>query len=305
MRRLAALLWAGTRGAWRFASGRTRLAMAGLVASFRAEMRDVWRHALVWIGLAAVIVAAWLVGRHEPIRDNGWVVYEAALQAAARTAAFFLLAMASIAVAGDRTRGTIRWILPRPISRRGYVLGKALAHALVAVVFLAAAAGTSWTVAAPLGFGDVRTEIEGDEDDAAFNYIEDEEVEVVFQAATMRKRTVFATLRLLPALLTATGLGLLVSAVIGSAAGAVILGLAVALPLAYLPEVLGLSPAASHALPFRAATDSLYQIREFGRHLATALWPEYTQTAMVGAAVAVLLLPALAAAIFTRLDITD
>jgi hypothetical protein len=305
VKRLVAALWANARSAWGFVLRRIRLATAGTVASFRAEMRDVWRHALVWIGLAAVIVSAWLVGRHEPIRDNGWVVYEAALQAAARTAAFFLLAMASVAVAGDRTRGTIRWILPRPISRVGYVLGKALAHSAIAVAFLVAAAGTSWMVAQPLGFGDVRAEIEGDEDDAVFNYIEDEEVEHDFQAATMRERTAFATLLLLPALLTATGLGLLVSSVIGSAAGAVILGLAVALPLAYLPEVLGLSSETSHALPFRAATDALYQVREFGRHLATARWPEYTQEAAIGAAVAILALPALAAAIFTRLDITD
>ena len=53
------------------------------------------------------------------------------------------------------------------------------------------------------------------------------------------------------------------------------------------------------------ATDFLYQIREFGRHLATAAWPEYTRLAWAGAAVAILALPALAAAIFTRLDITD
>ena len=36
-------------------------------------MRDVWRHALVWVGLGAVIVAAWIVGRNEPIKDNGYV----------------------------------------------------------------------------------------------------------------------------------------------------------------------------------------------------------------------------------------
>ena len=81
--------------------------------------------------------------------------------------------------------------------------------------------------------------------------------------------------------------------------------LAAVLPLAYLPEVLGLSADTARVLPFRAATDFLHQVREFGRHLATAVWPTYNTGALFGAILAIVGLPALAAAVFTRLDITD
>lgn len=279
--------------------------MTGFAASLLAEVRDLRSHPLFWIGAVAVGVAAWTMGSNEIITDNGYVVYEAALQAAARTAAFFLLGMAAVSVAGDRTRGTVRWILPRPISRQGYVLGKAAAHVLVALVYLVVAVSTSWAVAQPHGFGDVVAEAEGDEDDAVFHYVEDAEVEWEFQASTMRTRTVLASLLLLPALLTATGLGLVVSSLLRSSAGAVILAIAVAIPLNYLPEVIGLAPDAARALPFRAATDFLDQLREFGRNLATADWPEYSVAALLGALLASFGLPLLAAAVFSRLDITD
>jgi ABC-type Na+ efflux pump permease subunit len=277
----------------------------GFDAVLRAELRDLRSHPLLWIGLAATAVAAVAAGRHEPVKDNGWVVYQAGLDAAARTAGFFLLGMAAVSVAGDRTRGTVRWILPRPLARGGYVLGKAAALVLVALGFLAVASGASWATAAPHGFGDVRAELEEDEDDAVFRYVEDEEVEPAFRASAMRGRAAFATLLVLPALLTATGLGLLVSALLASAAGAVILSLAVVVPLNYLPEVTGLSAEVARALPFRAASDFLDQLREFGRHLATASWPDYGGAALLGAFVAALGLPALAAAVFARLDITE
>lgn len=280
--------------------------MTGFAAAFRAEARDLLRHPLVWIGAAATAVAAWVVGTHDPIRDNGWVLYESGLLAAARTASFFLLGIAAVAVAGERTRGTVRWLLPRPVTRAGFVLGKAAALALLAVVFLAVAVGTSLVVARPAGFGDVVAEAPPSEpDEEGFMYIEEEAVPVPFQAVSMRHRAMSATLIVLPALLTATGLGLLVSCLLASSSGAVMVALGLALPLYYLPEVVGLADETARALPFRAAADFLAQLREFGRRLATAEWPEYDLTAATGAAIAVLGLPLLAALLFSRLDITD
>jgi hypothetical protein len=121
----------------------------------------------------------------------------------------------------------------------------------------------------------------------------------------MRARTVAAAALVLPALLTATGIGLVVSSFLRGSAGAVIVAFAVAIPLNFLPDVLGLGREASHALPFRAASDSLAQLREFGRMLATAEWPDYGAPSVLGALAAVLGLPLLAAAIFSRLDLTD
>ena len=73
----------------------------------------------------------------------------------------------------------------------------------------------------------------------------------------------------------------------------------------YLPEVIGLREATARALPVRAASDFLAQVSEFGRHLATAEWPAYGAGPLLGALVAVVGLPALAALLFSRLDITD
>ncbi len=284
---------------------RIRLAFVGLAASFRAELHDGTRHPLTWLGLTATIAAAWVFAVKEPVRPNGYVVYEAALQAASRTAVFFLLAGAAVTVAGDRTRGTVRWILPRPIGRIGYVLGKAMAHAVLALVFLTAAVGTSWACAAPLGFSDVVAGVEGDEDDEVFHFVEEETILPEFTAATMRRRSLAATALVLPALLAATGLGLLVSCMLRSSSAAVILSLGVAIPLNYLPEVLNLNPASAHALPFRAASDYLARIRDFGRNLSTSEWPQDHSLAIWGACIAVLGLPLLASLYFSRAEITD
>ena len=235
------------------------------------------------------------------MKDNGYVVFESALQPAARVAGFFLLGMAAVAIAGQRTRGTVRFILPRPISRSGFVLGNAGALFLLAVLYLIVAVGTSWMVAKGYGFGDVVAAAEDD----GFEIIEEEDVPEEFSAATMRRRTMQAALLVLPALLSVTGIGLLVSSLLATAAGAVMVSIAVTLPLQYLPEVAGLSEKAARALPFRAATDFLDQLREFGRHLATADWPEYGARPLLGAVIATLALPCLAALVFSRLDITD
>ncbi len=279
--------------------------MIGAWASFRAELRDLSRHPLAWLGALAVATAAAVIGAREPIRDNGYVIFEAAMQAAIPTAIYFLVAVAAISVAGDRTRGTVRWILPRPIARRGYVLGKAFAHAVLALVLLVLAVTSSYATAQGAGFGDVVSNVNGDEDDAVFRFVEDEAIEPEFSASTMRRRTMFATFLALPALLTATGIGLLVSTILASSAGAVIAALAVTAPLTYLPEVLGLTAENARNLPLRASTDYLDQVREFGRHLATASWPDYPATAWMWSIGIVVGLPLLAAALFFRRDITD
>lgn len=279
--------------------------MTGLVASFRAECRDTFRHPLTWIGVAATAGCAWIFGAHSPLKANGYLVFEAALQPASRIAGFFLMGIAAVAVAGARARGTVRFVLPRPVSRQAWVLGKACALLVLAVAFLAVAVGTSWIVARGHGFGDVVAESRPGGDGSGFHIIEEEEVPPEFQAATMRRRTVAAALLVLPALLTVTGIGLFISSAMSSAAGAVILAVAVVLPLQYLPEVVGLSERTARVLPIRAATDFLNQVRQFGRHLATADWPEYGLGPLAGAAIAILALPWAAALLFSRLDITE
>jgi len=283
----------------------TGVILAGFAAMFRAELRDGSRHPLTWLGLVATVAAAWVFASQESLRPNGYVVYEAALQAASRTAAFFLLAGAAVTVAGDRTRGTVRWILPRPVARGGYVLGKAAAHAVLALAVLVAAVGTSWASAAPLGFGDVVAGVEGDEDDEVFNFVEEELVHPEFRAGRMHTRTLAATALVLPALLTATGLGLLVSCLMRSSSAAVILSLGVAIPLSYLPEVFNLAPRTAHVLPFRAASDYLTRVRHFGRNLATAEWPTEHTLALAGVVGAVVVLPLAAVLVFRHADITD
>ena len=195
----------------------------------------------------------------------------------------------------------MRFVLPRPISRAGFVIGNAGALFLLAVLYLVVATTASWVVAKPYGFGDVV--VQGEDD--GFNIIEEEDVPKEFRAGTMRGRTVAAALLVLPALLSATGIGLLVSCLLSTAAGAVMVSIAITLPLQYLPEVAGLSEKSARVLPFRAATDFLDQLREHGRHLATAAWPEYGSGPLLGALVASLALPCLAALLFSRLDITD
>jgi hypothetical protein len=275
---------------------------AGFLATFRAEAKDLVRHPLAWAGLAAAAGAAFIFTRFAPHRDNGYTVYGAGLLAGARIAGFFLLGLSAIAVAGERSRGTVRFVLPRPVARGAFVLGKAAALALLALAFLAAAAGVSWLGARDGGFGDVKAEAAVDD---GFRYVGEEVVDPAFGAGRMRGRTLLATLHVLPALLTATGLGLLVSSLLSSPAAAVLVAVGVALPLNYLPEVVGLAPESARALPFRAASDYLEGLVDFGRHLSTAQWPAYGLAHALGALAAAVGLPALAAAIFGRVDLTD
>ena len=279
--------------------------MTGFGAIFVAELRDLARHPLVWTGAIAVAAAAWLFGRHAPFSENGYVVYESALQAAAKIAGFFLLGIAAISVAGERARGTVRWILPRPISRISFVLGKGAALAVLALFFLAVGVGVALPMANGAGFGDVVAEQEASGEEEGFEFFEEPVVEPEFSAASMRRRLLLATLLVLPALLTASSIGLLVSSLLRSAAAAVIVSIAVALPLNYLPEVIGLSPETARVMPFRASSDYLDQLLQFGRRLATAEWPEYGLAGVAGALVAAVGIPVFAAFAFARLDITD
>jgi hypothetical protein len=280
--------------------------VTGFGATLRAELRDLFRHPLAWAGIAAAAAAAFIFARYAPHRDNGYTVYGAALHAGAQIAGFFLLGLSAIAVSGERSRGTVRFVLPRPVARSAFVLGKATALALLALAFLVTTAGTAWVGARGEGFGDVKAEAPPGEDDDGFRYAEEEVVkDPAFLAGSMRRHTVLATLLVLPALLTATGLGVLVSSLLASPAAAVLVAIAVALPLNYLPEVMGLAPDAARTLPFRAASDYLSGLVEFGRHLATAEWPAYGAAHLLGALAAAIGLPLVGAACFGRIDLTD
>lgn len=278
--------------------------LRGWRASLLAELDDLRHSTLAWLGLGAVVATALLLGMRMEDDANGYLVYEAALQPATRIAALFLLGIAAVTVASDRTRGTVRWILPRPIARAGWIAGKAAALALVALVYLGGGAGAAWAAASGHGFGDITADIP-EADDGGFTFIEEEVVPPEFQAAQMKKRAWIATLLALPALLTAANLGLLVSCLVSSAAAAVMAALAVALPLYYLPELFGLSESAARTLPLRAASDFFEQLAQFGERMATSEWPSYGSAPLLGAVIGAFGLPALAAALFTRLDVSD
>ncbi|HEX5135600.1 MAG TPA: ABC transporter permease subunit [Planctomycetota bacterium] len=279
--------------------------MTGFLATFRAEARDLFRHPLAWAGIVASAAAAFIFARYAPHRDNGYTVYGAALHAGAQIAGFFLLGLSAISISGERARGTVRFLLPRPVARPAFVLGKATALAALALAFVAATAGVAWAGARDGGFSDVKAEAPPGEDEDGFHYVEEEVVDPAFLAATMRRRVALATLLVLPALLTATGLGLLVSSVLASPAAAVLVAIGVALPLNYLPEVMGLAPGAARTLPFRAASDYLGSLVDFGRHLSTAEWPHYGALHLLGALIAGIGLPLLGAVFFSRVDLTD
>lgn len=272
--------------------------MKGIRAAFRAEGRDLLFQPVVWAGLVATALAAWLFARAQEV-SNHYAVFSAAATAGARTASFFLIAAAATAVAGERTRGTVRWLLPRPVSRFGVVVGKSAALALAALAFALVCVAAA-RLAAP-----------GREAPAAqpqpkgMHFVEEAAVPEEMSEETMLARSWQATLLLLPALLTAAGLGMFVSCLAGSAAAAVIVALALMVPLEYLPELLGWRSETARWLPFRAAEEFLAQLGEFGRGLATARWPEYGAGPLLGALLGAIGLPLLGAAVFSRLDITD
>lgn len=273
----------------------------GLGACFWAELGDLLRQPLAWLGAIATIATALVVGLGSDAK-NGWLVYQAALQWSAVAAGFFLLGIAAGAIASDRTRGTIRWILPRPISRVAYVLGKSAAILLLAVDLLACAAGTSYFVAAPKGFDDISATKSEEEE---FSFIEEETVPIEFQASSLRSMSWAATFRILPALWMLAGLGLLISSLFRSAAGAVMASIAAALPLHFLPELLNLSPAQTRMLPQRAAAEAIAQLEVHGHRWANTDWPDYSSGPAIGALICCAGFPILAALIFSRLDITD
>jgi hypothetical protein len=276
--------------------------LKGFFACFRAELADLFRQPLAWLGGIATITTAVVVGMGSDAK-NGWLVYQAALQWSAVAAGFFLVGIAAGTIATDRTRGTIRWILPRPISRAAYVIGKSAAVLLLAVDLLALSAGTSYLVAAPKGFEDVSAT--KSEDEEGFGFVEEETVPIEFQAASLRSMSWAATARVLPALWALAGLGLVISSIFRSAAGAVMAALAAALPLHFLPELLNLSSDQARMLPQRAAAEAIAQLEVHGRRWANTDWPDYSTGPAVGALICCAGLPILAALLFARIDISD
>jgi len=276
--------------------------VTGLLVTLRAELRDLVVHPLLWAATAAVVLSTWYFGAHAAYDDNGWVVISSALGAGTRAAGFFLLAIAALTISRERTRGTVRWILPRPVGRVGFVLGKAAAVALVALALLALTVLVAWLVARGKGFGDV---VLAGDDLGGFDFGEPAPVDPAFAAEAMAPRLQAACLRLAPALLSIAGLGMLCSALFRSSAGAVIASVAALLPLVAMPGALGLSTESARFSPFHAADEALAQLGLFGRNISDAAWPPFSAACWTGALVGAVGLPLLAALLFTRLDLTD
>jgi ABC-type Na+ efflux pump permease subunit len=271
----------------------------GLRAVAAAEVRDIARSPLFWLGAAATTTAALVFGGSSPEDANGWVAYEAGARAGAQAATFFLLGLAAVSVAGERGRGTVRWTLPRPLSRAAFVLGKAAALALAALVLLVLCALAAWLAARPHGFTDARVDTGG------FEFMEEMPAEPEFAASTLRARALQCTALLVPAFLTAAGLGLVVSCAARTSGAAVIVAVALAIPLEFLPAVLGLSRETARLLPFSAAEEFFARLADFGKAISSETWPRYGAGPLATALLASFGLPALAAFLFSRLDITD
>ena len=274
--------------------------MRGWAAAFRAELRDACGHPLVWLGLGACGLTAWAVGGLSEPKPNGYVVFESAARAGALVAGFFLVTIAALSVASDRTRGTVRWIYPRAVSRIAVVCGKAGALALLAFFYFTICVAASYVVAAPYGFGDVVEELEGFEGFGAAAAVDPE-----FAAESMRARLYSAGLLLLPALLTVTGLGLFVSCLFRSSAGAVIVALALTPPVFFVKEIFGLDDETARWMSFRAADEFLSRLGQYGRMFSTAEWPDYGVGASAGSLLLIVGLPLLGAFVFSRIDLTD
>ncbi|MEE8104297.1 MAG: ABC transporter permease [Planctomycetota bacterium] len=276
--------------------------MTGAGAAFRAELSDLAKHPLVWLGVGGTVAAGWGASGFLDADANAYLRFEIAARFGAGVAAFFLMTLAALSVAADRTRGTTRWVFARPVSRTGIVLGKAGALALFTVLFFGVCVTTAYAIGAPAGFTDIRP---GEEALSGFEFGDDAPIEEEFQAATMRRNMWEAAWMLLPALLTVTGLGLAVSCLLRSSAGAVIVGLAMLPPVYFLAEVMGVAERHAHLLPFRAARHLLSQLEVFAEGYSTGDWPEYGVGAWLVASLVALGLPVAGALIFSRLDLTE
>ncbi len=280
-------------------------ALRGLWPCFRAELRDLTRSSLIWLGLLLTAVGTYFIGKTTPHRFTSWSAFAEAAKQGGAIAAFFLVFAGAITLAGERTRGTVRWILPRPVGRTGFVLGKACALAVLATLFLILCLGSAALAGSDLGFGDVPMAGGGGEADGGWKFTEEVEQDANFTAATLQARALWASLILLPALLTAAGLGMLISSWTRSAAGAVFSALFLLMMLHYLPDVLGLANDVAAASPLRATEGFWVQLRDFGRGLSSAQWPSYGAQELGGALVFVLGLPLAAALVFGRAELTD
>ena len=279
-------------------------ALRGLNACFRAELRDLARSALIWLGLLLTVVGTYFIGKTTPHRFTSWSAFAEAAKQGGAIASFFLVFAGAITLAGERTRGTVRWILPRPMGRAGFVLGKACALAVLATLFLILCLGSAAFAASDLGFEDVPMAGSAGEE-GGWKFTEELERDANFTAATLHGRAWWASLILLPALLTAAGLGMLISSGTRSAAGAVFSALFLLMLLHYLPDVLSLGDDVAATSPLRATEGFWVQLRDFGRGLSSAQWPSYGAQELGGALVFVLGLPFAAALVFGRVELTD
>ncbi|MFQ5846024.1 MAG: ABC transporter permease subunit [Planctomycetota bacterium] len=279
--------------------------LRGLGPCFRAELSDLVRHPPIWVGLLVTAAATFFIGKTTPHRLTGWSVFAAAAAQGGALASFFLVYAGAGAVAGERTRGTVRFILPRPVARSALVLGKACALGVLCVLFAVLCLGSAALAAADRGFVDVPAVGATEGEDPGWQFTDPPEQDPNFLSSVLGARARGAALALLPALLTAAGLGLAVSSSMRSAAGAVFSALLLWIVIHYLPDAVGLSESAARVSPPAASEELWLQLRDFGRGLSSAQWPGYGALPALGAVVFVAGLPLLAAGLFSRAELTD
>jgi ABC-2 type transport system permease protein len=162
---------------------------------------------------------------------SGWLVLAGALRAGLFFSAVVLLLHGATLISGERTAGTLRLLLVRPVSRGDLLLAKALSLLLLAVLFVALTALTGWILG--LTSGGYRAYI-----DVRYG------MELRGHGTEELGRAALGTLLLAPLALFAVGsLGLFLSSILEGAAAAVIAatlaGVGIAVATFLLPETTG------------------------------------------------------------------
>lgn len=196
----------------------------------RIEALKLARSRLVRLGLLATVGLTLTAGLlHERLpSETGWTLATVMLGAGFSAAQVFLLVLGATAIAGEASQGTLKMILPHAYRRSDWVLAKALALALGALVYAtvvsAAAVGATLALnarapAAAAGragsgsaFGDVLLTAEG--------FGGDPIVTVHTTAAAMRAHLGDTLVAQVGALLGTLALGLLISCWLTNVVGA-------------------------------------------------------------------------------------
>lgn len=181
----------------------------------RIEALKLARSRLLRLGLLASAGLTLLAGlTHEKLpSETGWSVAAAMLGAGFAVAQVFALVLGATAIAGEASQGTLKMILPHAYRRSDWVLAKALALSLAALLFALLVSGAALGLtAAREGFGDVLLTAEG--------FGGDPLVTVHASAEAMRSHLLDVLATQLLALLATAGLGLMVSCWLTNVVGA-------------------------------------------------------------------------------------